>query len=119
MHFNPVEITGLLLFLTGLYGLAARRNIVKTVLSLGVMEIGVITFFLGVRFQPGARPPIGKAATQALAADPVPQALMITAIVIGIAVTAAALMMFSALYHRYGSTNWRTVYQIRREERTR
>lgn len=44
---------------------------------------------------------------------------MITAIVIGVAVTAAALMMFSALYHRYGSTNWRTVFKIRRGERRR
>lgn len=119
MNFNPVEIAGLLLFLIGLYGLAARRNIVKAVLSLGVMDIGSITFFLGVRFTPGSRPPIGEAAAQAMTADPVPQALMITAIVIGIAVTAAALMMFSALYHRYGSTNWHTVYQRRREERRR
>lgn len=119
MKFNPVEITGLLLFLIGLYGLVARRNIVKTLLSLGVMDVGVITFFLGVRFQPGSRPPIGESAAQAMTADPVPQALMITAIVIGIAVTAAALMMFSALYHRYGSTNWRTVHKIRREERRR
>lgn len=119
MRLNPVEIAGLLLFLIGLYGLIARRNIVKTVLSLSVMDIGVITFFLGMRFQPGARPPIGENVEQAVLADPVPQALMITAIVIGIAVTAAALMMFSALYHRYGSTNWRTVYEIRKKERMR
>lgn len=119
MKFNLVELSGLLLFLIGLYGLAARRNIIKTVLSIGVMDIGVITFFLGIRFTPGARPPIGEGAAQALTADPVPQALMITAIVIGVAVTAAALMMFSALYHRYGSTNWRTVHRIRQEERKR
>lgn len=119
MNLNIVEIAGLLLFLIGLYGLAARRNIVKTVLSLGVMDAGIITFFLGIRFTPGARPPIGESAAQAMTADPIPQALMITAIVIGIAVTAAALMMFSALYHRYGSTNWHTVHNIRRQERRR
>lgn len=118
MNLNPVEWTGLALFVIGLYGLAARRNIVKSVLSLSVMEIGVILFFLGIRFAPGAAPPIDPAAGQAVA-DPVPQALMITAIVIGVAVTAAALMMFNALYHRYGSTNWRTVYRIRRDERRR
>lgn len=119
MNFNFVEIAGLLLFLIGLYGLAARRNIIRAVLSLGIMDVGIITFFLGIRFQPGSRPPIGDVTSKSLTADPVPQALMITAIVIGIAVTAAALMMFSALYHRYGSTNWRTVYHIRREERKR
>lgn len=119
MNFNFVELTGLLLFIIGLYGLAARRNIIKAVLSLGVIDVGIITFFLGIRFQPTSRPPIGQGAAQAMTADPIPQALMITAIVIGIAVTAAALTMFSALYHRYGSTNWRTVYKIRKEERKR
>lgn len=119
MSLNVVEAAGLLLFVIGLYGLAARRNIIKSVLSLGVMEIGVIVFFLGIRFVPGARPPIGAEGGQGAVADPVPQALMITAIVIGVAVTAAALMMFSVLYHRYGSTNWRTVFKIRRGERRR
>lgn len=119
MTFNIVEIVALLLFLIGLYGLAARRNIIKSVLSLAVMDIGVITFFLGIRFNVGSRPPIGMEAAQELTADPVPQALMITAIVIGVAVTAVALMMFSALYHRYGSTNWKKVLEIRKEERSK
>ena len=35
MTWNYVEITGLLLFLIGFYGLIARRNIIKTILSLG------------------------------------------------------------------------------------
>ncbi len=116
MNLNQVEIVGLLLFLIGFYGLIARRNIIKTVLSLGVMDIGVITFFLGIRYQVSMRPPIGSDSIQSMMADPVPQALMITAIVIGVAVTAVALMMFSALYHRYGSTNWKNVQEIRKKE---
>lgn len=114
MQLHPVEITGLLLFLIGLYGMTARHNIIKSILSLGVMDIGVILFFLGIRFVSGTPPPIG--AYGAVATDPVPQALMITAIIIGVTVTAAALMMFIALYHRYGSTNWETVLKVRREE---
>lgn len=116
-QYNIVEISALLLFLIGFYGLIARRNIMKSILSLSVMDIGVILFFLGIRYQPEARPPIGDAVGSGAIADPVPQALMITAIVIGVAVTSAALMMFQALYHRYGSTNWHTVFEIRRKER--
>ena len=100
MEFNAVEAAGLLMFLIGLYGLMARRNILKSILCLGVMDIGVILFFLGSRFEAPAQPPIEPVAAGAVLADPVPQALMITAIVIGIAVTAVALVMFSALYHR-------------------
>lgn len=68
MTWNYVEITGLLLFLIGFYGLIARRNIIKTILSLGIMDISVILFFLGIRFEAGMRPPIGESA--APAADP-------------------------------------------------
>ena len=41
MEFNAVEAAGLLMFLIGLYGLMARRNILKSILCLGVMDIGV------------------------------------------------------------------------------
>lgn len=188
---NMVEIAGLILFLIGLYGLAARRNIIKSIIALGIMDIGIILFFLGIRYVPGAAAPMttpddaaaawayaqtadvqageggtqesapgaastapvgdgsalegapgtvsatqaGKgsvlegapgaasatqatpACSEAVWADAVPQALMITAIVIGVAVTAVALMMFIALYHRYGTTNWKTAHNIRKEER--
>lgn len=147
---NMVEVAGLILFLIGLYGLAARRNIIKSIISLGIMDIGIILFFLGIRYVPGAAAPMTtaedaaaawaytetvqagggaalaeapgavsavQAGSEAIWADAVPQALMITAIVIGVAVTAVALMMFIALYHRYGTTNWKTAHNIRKEER--
>lgn len=117
MNINLIEGAGILLFIIGFYGILARRNIVKSILSLGVMEIGVIVFFLGINYSDGMRPPIGNEAIPP--ADPVPQALMITAIVIGVAVTAAALMMFIVLYHRYGTTNWNTAKKIREKEEER
>lgn len=112
---NIAEITGLALFFIGLYGLIARRNIVKSILSIGIMEVGVILFYLSVHFEPGQRPPIGDI-TAAPVSDPVPQALMITAIVIGVAVTAVALSMFLSLYHKYGTTNWLKAKLRRMEE---
>lgn len=107
------EMIGIALFMIGLYGLIARRNIVKTIICIGIMEMGIILFFLTIHAQPDARPPIGE---NGIAADPVPQALMITAIVIGVAVTAVALIMFIGLYHKYGTTNWKKARQMRREE---
>jgi multicomponent Na+:H+ antiporter subunit C len=47
------------------------------------------------------------------AADPLPQALMITAIVIGVSVTAVALTMFITMYHIYGTTNWGKIVRKR------
>jgi len=51
----------------------------------------------------------------AVAADPLPQALVITAIVVGISVTAVALIMFIAMYHKYGTTNWLKAMKHRME----
>jgi len=39
--------------------------------------------------------------------------LMITAIVIGVGVTAVALTMFINLYHKYGTTNWEKAREAR------
>jgi multicomponent Na+:H+ antiporter subunit C len=43
--------------------------------------------------------------------DPLPQAMMITAIVIGASVTALALFMSGKIFHYYGSLNWRDIFE--------
>lgn len=108
------EHVGLALFFIGIYGIMARRNILKTIISLGIIQAGVILFFLSLRFEEGQKPPIGTGPGAFV--DPVPQALMITTIVIGVAVTAVALTMFITLYHRYGTTNWLKIVKKRGED---
>lgn len=115
MPFNS-EWISIILFLIGLYGLIARRRIVKTIISLGIMEVAVILYFLSLNRQPGLLPPIGDV-DPALMADPLPQALMITAIVIGVAITAVTLTLFIALYHRYGTTDWEKARVMQLKER--
>ena len=113
MKWNAIEFTGIVLFIIGFYGLISRRKVVKSILSLGVMDVGVVLFFLGINYRPGMSPPVGNTAAPA---DPLPQALMITAIIIGTAVTAVALKMFTVLYHRYGTMDWNDAHLVRREE---
>ncbi|WHH57700.1 cation:proton antiporter subunit C [Petroclostridium sp. X23] len=110
------ETVSIILFFIGIYGIIARRNIVKTVISIGIMESAIILFFMTINFKEGDMPPIGGSAYGCMA-DPLPQALMITAIVIGVAVTAVSLTMFITLYHKYGTTNWKKVKSRRREQR--
>ena len=112
MTFSIGEITAIILFFIGVYGVIARRNIIKTVMSLGIMEAAVILFFLAGGALNATRAPI---TGHGIAADPYPQALMITAIVIGVGVTAVALTMFISLYHRYGTTNWKKAQNTRKD----
>ncbi len=107
------EIIAFILFMIGVYGVIVRRNIMKTVISISIMQNAVILYFL-VADQGVTKAPIVEDTTNiAIIADPYPQALMITAIVIGIAVTAISLTMFINLYHKYGTTNWEKARKAR------
>lgn len=110
------ENVSIVLFFIGMYGLCARRNILKTIISLAIVQAALILFFVSINAQRDSTPPIGNALEQMTnVADPLPQALMITAIVVGISVTALSLTMFVSLYHKYGSTNWNRVKRKRGE----
>ncbi len=110
------ETISIVLFFIGVYGICARRNILKTIIGIGIMQSAIILFFLSIGSDPAAIPPIGEEiASYAKVADPVPQALMITAIVVGISVTALSLTMFVNLHHKYGSANWNKVKRKRRD----
>lgn len=105
MEFINGETISILLFFIGVYGLIAKRNIIKTVISLGIIQGGIILYFITANFVPDSIPPMGDLSI-GIVADPLPQALMITEIVIGVGVTAIALTMFIHLYHKYGTASW-------------
>lgn len=110
------ENIGIVLFFIGVYGVCARRNIFKTIMGLSIMQAGLILFFLSINASVGDVPPIGQDIMNAVSvSDPVPQALMITAVVVGISTTAVSLTMFISLYHKYGTTNWNKV-KVKRGE---
>ncbi|HPJ21872.1 MAG TPA: cation:proton antiporter subunit C [Clostridia bacterium] len=114
ISFINAQNTAIIIFFIGVYGLCARRNIIKTIISLGIMGGGVILFFLSVNRTAQSMPPIFTEEV-AVAADPLPQALVITAIVVGISVTAVALVMFIAMYHKFGTTNWLKAMKHRKD----
>lgn len=98
----------LVLILVGLYGALSKKNIVKIILGLAIMEYGVNLFLilLGYR-EKGVAPiidnvkEIEKVAN--LGVDPLPQALVLTAIVIGLGTLALAVGLAIRLYERYGT----------------
>ncbi|MBN2352926.1 MAG: NADH-quinone oxidoreductase subunit K [Spirochaetales bacterium] len=101
------------LFVVGLYCVLAKRNTVKIVIGLAVMEYATNLFFilLGYRKQPrlaDVQAPIRVSVANLddfffKAVDPLPQALVLTSIVIGVGVTALALALCIRLYQRYGT----------------
>ena len=113
LNFLNPEIFSIILFCVSFYGLIRSRNIIKSILSILVMEMAVIMFIVSIGFLEGMHAPIGR--IQENVSDPLPQALVITAIIIGVAVAAVNLTMLISLYRQYKTTDWETVKKINSE----
>lgn len=95
-RINPVAASGAVLVLVGVWGVLARPNLFKIAIATSVLETGVNLVILSTGYIRGRTAPILDSAADASTAaarmtDPVPQALVLTAIVIGLAVTALQL----------------------------
>lgn len=101
---NTIFILGIgafFLMMIGLYGVLTNRNVFRLILGLGLMETGVNLFIVAASYWKGGKPPILGNVFETKAvdsfADPVPQALVLTSIVIGLGVTALALALMIRL----------------------
>ena len=90
---NILAIVAGTLFAVGTY-MILRRSLVKLLLGLLLMSHGAnLVLFLLSGLQRGAPPLIGAAEGQEVYADPLPQALILTAIVIGFSLVAFTLVL--------------------------
>lgn len=108
---NP--ILTFVVVLVGFYGLSTSKNIIKSIFSVTIIESGIILLFLNIGNLSGGMIPIVSDTTTTIV-DPLPQALMITTIVIGSTVTALALMLSIKVFHQYGTLDWAVV--LRRKD---
>ncbi len=92
----------IILFLIGLYAIVTKRNLIKIAIGFVLIEYAVNLFFALVGFKRGALAPIiTKLDTPHNFVDPIPQALVLTAIVIGLGTTALMLTVILRIYDRY------------------
>ncbi|MBK1717983.1 sodium:proton antiporter [Thiocystis violacea] len=105
----------LTLFFIGLYGLLAKRHLLKALIGIAVMELSVYLLFIALATSPGETAPIladGLIDFTGMA-DPIPQALTLTAIVIGMAVLALGVSL-AIQYHRLtGNSDMRAMTELK------
>lgn len=98
----------LVLFILGLYCVLTKKNLIKIIVGLVIMDNAVNLFFvlLGYR-KNGVAPIITNSAEQVMitrhAVDPIPQALVLTSIVISLGVLALLVSLAIRLYEKYGT----------------
>ena len=115
---SAIEIFALIMFFIGFYGIITSKNVIKSIVFISILEMAVIIFWVGIGFRVGMVPPVRHFLFEEMVyiADPLPQALMITAIIIGMSVTAANIVMLITLVRKVKSTDWDTLKAKSTEE---
>ncbi len=112
-------ITAILVIMIGLYGALVKKSLIKVVIGLSVFDSGINLLLISVGYITSGTAPIFSPALvkdmpltlenikklSAGMVDPVPQALVLTAIVIGFGVTAVALSLVIRLYRHHQTLN--------------
>ncbi|MCM8781507.1 MAG: sodium:proton antiporter [Candidatus Omnitrophica bacterium] len=103
-----------ILFCIGLYCVLRKRNIIKIIIGLGIIEYAVNLFFILIGYRMHGRAPIlAKDEIISNMVDPLPQALVLTSIVIGLAVTALLVAIAIRIYEKYGTFDITKIRRLR------
>lgn len=103
-----MSIIAFILVLVGFYGLLTNRHIIKMIVAINIIEIGINVFIISVGYGDGRLAPIltnVNSSSQLGFVDPLPQALVLTAIVIGVGTTALGLAFARKMHAQYGTYN--------------
>ena len=105
-----------LLFIVGLYCVLVKKNMVKIVLGIVIMEYAVNIFLIMLGYRSHGEAPIMSPdgtldSFVSASVDPLPQALVLTAIVISLGTLALMISICVRVYEKYGTFD---ITQIRR-----
>ena len=124
--FNYVLV--IILMMIGLWGMIAKKNLIKKCISMAIFQTGIILFYISMGAKAKSTIPIikkyGKASSDhvshsvekvshvassvidaTLYANPLTQILMLTAIVVGVATLGLALTLIQKIYENYETLN--------------
>ena len=109
-----VYLLCMILFLVGLYGVIFKRNLIKIILGLCIMEYSTNLFLVLIGYiNLKVSPIITDNPNAKNFVDPLPQALVLTAIVIGLSTTALLLAIAVRIYKKYGTFDIREIKELK------
>jgi multicomponent Na+:H+ antiporter subunit C len=102
---NISLVIGILVILIGLWGLLTQKNLIKIVIGFALFDTGIHIVMVSIGYIKNGTAPILDDAVDIsnasnLIVDPVPQALVLTAIVIGLGITALMLTYVLKMYQK-------------------
>ncbi|MFP9192465.1 cation:proton antiporter subunit C [Natronosalvus vescus] len=105
----------------GLYMTIASENLVKKLIGVNLFQTAIFLFFVAVAYVEGGGSPVVPAdpdpgSSELLLASPLPHVIVLTAIVVGIALTAVGLALIVRIHSEYGTLREDTLREVRADE---
>lgn len=95
----------ILLLVIGLYGMIVKKNLVKKLIGMTIFQAAIILFYISSAIKVDATVPIImenlSVENPANYINPLPHALMLTAIVVGVATVGVAFALLILIYRNY------------------
>lgn len=95
----------IILMMIGLYGMVIKRNLVKKLIGMTIFQASIVLFYVAGAEKWGATVPVYTPnipnETIGNYINPLPHTLMLTAIVVGVAITAVAFALLILIYNRF------------------
>jgi multicomponent Na+:H+ antiporter subunit C len=106
-----IEVFGLfnywvfaILLMTGLYTVIAKANLVKKMIGMAMFQSAVFLLYITMdKVEGGTAPILRNDVPDQIYSNPLPQVLILTAIVVGIATLALGLSIVVRIYEAYGT----------------
>lgn len=103
----------------GLYMAIASQNLVKKVIGVNLFQTAIFLFFIGAAYVEGGASPVVPASEggpTGVLVSPLPHVIVLTAIVVGIALTAVALALIIRIYTEYGTLREDVLREVRADD---
>ena len=117
-HGTLPYLLAMLLFGVGIYAIACKKNLIKVIIGVIVIEYAVNLFLLLQGYRSGGTAPIlsqgeDQAAFAQVAVDPLPQAMILTSIVIGLGCLALMVSLAVRLHDKFGTFDMTRIRELR------
>jgi len=104
------------ILMTGFYAVMAKLNLVKKLIGLSLFQAAVFLLYISMgKVEGGTAPIFSDLIDVELYSNPLPQVLILTAIVVGISTTALGLGIIVRIKEAYGSIEEHEIQELDRK----
>lgn len=105
-----------LLLCTGIYMMIANEHLVKKLIGVNLFQTALFLFFIASAYVQGGSSPLIPPKSEALFVSPLPHVIVLTAIVVGVSLTAVGLALCLRIHDEYGTLRASALRETMREE---